>query len=105
MRAAIISVLGAFALAGCAAQAQAPDWFSQRSAENDSGYPSLRDVPSTTTANTDAQHWNAVKTEVMAAGQEMRANPRSAPATATETPEAFLDQAREDLEEARQSHE
>ncbi len=90
MRAAIVATTLAIGLAGCASA--------------DSSYPSLREVPRGTIANTDAAHWEAVEADLKAAGQDVRANPRSAPASATETPEEFLDEAREDLDEARQSH-
>lgn len=105
MRLALISLVGAAALAGCASTAQAPDWFAQRSAADDSSYPSLRDVPRTTTANTDAAHWAELQAELVQAGQEMRANPRSEPATAAQDPNAFLNEARDDIEQARQAHE
>jgi hypothetical protein len=35
----------------------------------------------------------------------VKANPRAQPATQTQDPAAFLEEAREDLEEARQAHE
>ena len=79
--------------------------FTQRSAENDSSYPSLSSVPRTNDAETDQAHWDAVQAEMLAAGQEVRDNPRSEPATQTQAPEEFLEEAQQDLEQARQSHE
>jgi len=104
MRVAILGVCGALALGGCASHAQTPDWFAQRAAD-DGSYPSLRDVPRTTTANTDATHWAELEADLLAAREEVRANPRSQPATQAEDPQAFLDQARQDLEQARRAHE
>lgn len=103
-------VLGALAgllgLGGCiSSTAETPEWFSQRSAEADSSYPTLRSVPREIIANTDAAHWRAVERDVVAAGEAMKANPRAQAAGPTEDPSVFLEQAREDLEETRQSHE
>jgi hypothetical protein len=106
MRAAIVAATLALGLTGCASSdGQAPAWFAERSAEDDSSFPSLREVPRGTIANTDAAYWEAVEADLKAAGQEVRSNPRSAPASATESPAEFLEEAREDLDEARQSHE
>ena len=91
MRAVIVATTLTLGLAGCAS--------------SDAGFPSLREVPRDTIANTDAAHWAAVEADMKAAGQEVRSNPRSAPASATQSPAEFLDEAREDLDEARQSHE
>ena len=93
-------------LAGCAsARSEVPEWFEQRSVEQDSSYPSLRDVPRGSTANVNAAHWARVGAETVAAGQAMQSNPRSQPATNTTNPTEFLEEAREDLEETRASHE
>ncbi len=107
MRAAIVTaaLIGVLGAAGCASSGEAPEWFAERSAENDSGYPSLRDVPRTTTANTNAAHWAAVEADLEAAGAAVKANPRSQPATVAEDPNAFLNEAREELDETRQAHE
>jgi hypothetical protein len=103
---ALAALAGLFGLGGCInSTVETPEWFSERSAENDSSYPSLRSVPRTNDANTDAAHWAAVEADVMAAGEAVKSNPRAAPAAQTETPAEFLDEAREDLEETRQSHE
>lgn len=92
MRAAIVATTLVLGLAGCAG------------AQDDSDFPSLREVPRGSLANTDAAHWAAVEADLSAAGQEVRSHPRSAPAAATQSPAEFLDEAREDLDEARQSH-
>ena len=109
MRLAILATtlvlgFGVGALGACASASEAPAWFEARSAENDSGYPSLREVPRGTDANTDAGHWAAVEAEVVAARTALKASPRSEPATQADDPATFLDQAREDLEEAREAH-
>lgn len=104
MRRALVAILG-LGLAGCVSNGDAPAWFVAETAENDASYPSLRDVPSGTSANTDAAHWAAVEAELLAEAQAMRNSPRAQPATATESPAEFLDEARDDLEETRQSHE
>lgn len=104
MRLAIVAATLVIGLAGCASAENAPAWFAERSAENDASFPSLRSVPTGSLANTDAGHWAAVEADLRAAGEALRASPRAEPAAATQTPEAFLDEARQDLEEARQSH-
>ncbi|GIK47826.1 MAG: hypothetical protein KJZ75_03550 [Hyphomonadaceae bacterium] len=103
MRLALVAILG-LALGGCVSAGNAPEWFAARSAEADAGYPSLRSVPTGTSANTDAAHWAAIEADLLAARTALRNSPRSQPASATESPAEFLDQAREDLEETRQSH-
>jgi hypothetical protein len=105
MRAAIVATSLLICLAGCAGTTEAPAWFAERSAENDAGYPALRDVPRGTIANTDAGHWSAVEADLVAAGQAVKAHPRAQPATETEDPAAFLEAARQDLEAARLAHE
>jgi hypothetical protein len=97
-------VAGLLALAGCVSTSgEPPAWFNERQAEAEGGFPSLRDVPRTTTANTDAAHWAAVEADLMAARQEMLNNPRNEPAPAQNTDE-FVEQAREVLEESRDAH-
>ncbi|MBC7768406.1 MAG: hypothetical protein H7124_06425 [Phycisphaerales bacterium] len=96
MRLAFLAAALGFALAGCA---------SAETAAYDPAYPDLRDVPTGTDANIDTAHWAQLEADLLAARQAMQSNPRSAPASATEAPAEFLDQAREDLEAARQSHE
>jgi hypothetical protein len=102
---ALAVLAGLISLGGCInTQAETPEWFAQRSAENDDAYPSLRSVPRTNDANTDQAHWDALEADLVAAGQEVRSNPRSAPASQAEQPEEFLEEAQQDLEQARQSH-
>jgi len=105
MRLAIVAAVLGFGLAGCASARNAPEWFAERSAENDSGYPSLRDVPTGTSATTDAAYWATIETDLVQAGQAVKTHPRGQPASATESPAEFLEEARQDLEETRQSHE
>jgi len=103
---ALAALLTASALGGCiSSTSEVPEWFEQRSVEQDASYPSLRDVPTGTTAEVDADHWEAVEADVVAAGQAVVANPRSQPATNTEDPAQFLEEARQDLEDTRASHE
>lgn len=103
---ALAALFGVSGLGGCiSTPSEVPEWFEQRSVEQDASYPSLRDVPIGTTAEVDADHWDAVETELVAAGQEVLANPRAQPATNTEDPAVFLEEARQDLEETRASHE
>lgn len=104
MRLAALASILCFGLAGCITSGETPEWFAERSAENDEGYPSLRSVPTGTDANTDPAHWAAVEAELLAEKRAMEANERSQPATATESPAEFLEEARRDLEETRQSH-
>jgi hypothetical protein len=93
-------------LAGCvSAPERAPSWYAEREAALESGYPSLREVPRSSTANVDQRHWNQVEAELLAAGQQMKDNPRAAPASEGQDPQAFIDEARRDLEETRQAHE
>ncbi|HVY83591.1 MAG TPA: hypothetical protein VG943_00535 [Caulobacterales bacterium] len=93
-------------LAGCASAkpaANQPAWFTQALQQQSGGYPKLKDVPQTTTANTDQRHWAAVEADVVAAGRAMRANPRNQPVTSNDS-QAFIDQARQDLNETAATH-
>jgi hypothetical protein len=108
MRAASLAaaLIGVSGLAGCISSAgETPAWFSERQAMEEGGYPSLRDVPRTTIANTDAEHWQEVQADLLAAGQEVKSHPRAQPATEQEDPAAFIEEARRDLEQARAAHE
>ena len=106
------AVLAAAALAGASAcasadsspQAPEPAWLEQQARTAGSGYPSLHDVPRTHMSNTDQSHWDAVRADVVAAGQAMKANPRAAVGPPAEDPNAFLADAQEDLEQTRDSH-
>ena len=78
MRLAVVATtlvlgFGVGALGACASASEAPAWFEARSAENDAGYPSLREVPRGTDANTDAAHWAVVESEVMTARAALKA--------------------------------
>lgn len=95
MRIGVTILCGAALLASCASA----------TGSEDSEFPSLRDVPATSIANTDATYWAAVEAEMLAAGAAVRSNPRAQPVTAEEDPALFLEQAREELERARQAHE
>ena len=103
MRAAAV-VVGLLALSGCVTgSGEAPAWFSEAQADAEGGYPSLRDVPRTTTANTDPAHWARVDAELMAAREALKGNPRAEPAPPQGADE-FVNQAREELEQSRQAH-
>jgi hypothetical protein len=96
---------GAMGLGGCASSHTAqPAWLQEREATVAQGYPTLQSVPRTNIAETDPAHWASVEADVMAAGQELKSNPRAQPAPA-EDAAGFLDDARATLETTRQSHE
>jgi hypothetical protein len=102
MRAAVLA--GLLALGGCiSSSGEAPAWFNEAQAEAEGGYPSLRDVPRTTIANTDQAHWDRVEADVLAASEALKNNPRNEPAPPANADE-FVNQAREELEESRQAH-
>lgn len=105
MREALAVLIGLALTTGCAGAQDAPAWLAEREASAEQGFPSLHDVPRTTIANTDLAHWAALEAELKAAGAAVRANPRSVPVTAADDPALFLEQARTDLEQARQAHE
>jgi hypothetical protein len=102
MRGALVLTALAIALGGCVNTpgGEPPEW------ANAEGYPSLREVPEGgTSATTSGAHWRSVEAELLAARAAAEANPRAqAPATADEDPQAFLDQARRELEATRASH-
>jgi hypothetical protein len=68
------------------------------------GYPDLRSVPQGHSANTSPSHWAAVQNEVLAGVADLRDNPRANYGAPPEDPSLFLEQAREDLMETRDSH-
>jgi hypothetical protein len=103
MRMAAALAAGLLALGGCASSAEAPAWINESQAEAEGGYPNLRDVPRTTIANTNAAHWAEVETDLARAREELKGNPRAEPAPADGADE-FVEQARQELEEARQAH-
>jgi len=99
----------ACALTACAsakAPEGAPAWYAATLAEPDQPYPELRSVPQDVHVNTDQAHWDAVAADVIAAREEMRANPRSepAPGPAAQEADAFAGEARRDIEETRDTH-
>ncbi len=83
---------------------QQPAWMAERSEEDPRGYPNLREVPRTTIANTNTEHWAQTQQELADAAAALRANPRGQ-YVPPEDPAIFVEQARSDLEAARQSHE
>lgn len=99
----VCTALGACASAQAAGDA--PTWFAEREGALQEGFPSLQSVPRTHDANTDPAYWEDVQEDLVAAGAEVRANPRSQPATAAEDPNLFLEEARRLLEQARLAHE
>lgn len=102
---AMAAGLLAASLAACVSTpSDAPGWFQERNAAEGSTYPSLRDVPRHADANTNAAHWAALEQDVKEAAIAMRASPRAEPATAEQDPAAFVDEARRDLETARDAH-
>lgn len=98
--------MSALLVGGCVGSSagQQPAWFAERVAEEEGAYPSLREVPRTTIANTDQAHWTAVEQQMMQAAAELRANPRAQPGPPTD-PNVFLQEARGALEATRRSHE
>lgn len=103
-RGVFLAAAASLALAACASTPEnAPAWYAEREAQTRGDYPQLRDVPRDTIANTDAGHWATVEAEVMAAGQALKTNPRAEPAQ-PQDPNAFVEEARQDIEEARQAH-
>lgn len=101
-------ILGVGLLAAClgacvSAPSDAPAWFHEREAATAASYPNLRDVPTRSDVNTDPAYWDAVAAEVRAAAAQMRASPRVELAP-PEDPSGFVEQARRELEAARDAH-
>jgi hypothetical protein len=102
---AMAASLVAASLAGCvSASPEGPAWYQEQNASAPGTFPNLRDVPRGTAANTDPAHWAALKADVLAAAAEMRANPRSQPASLDQDAAEFVDAARRELEAARDAH-
>jgi len=102
---AVAAIAGA-CLSGCAsaaAPADTPAWFKAKLTSLEHGYPRLEDVPQASTANVNQNHWNQVQSDVVAAGQAMRSNPRDQPA-ANDDPNAFMNDARQQLDHTRAAH-
>ncbi|MBP6690367.1 MAG: hypothetical protein KA153_10270 [Hyphomonadaceae bacterium] len=101
MRGALVLTALVIALGGCVNTpiGDTPEWADAE------GYPSLREVPAGgTSANTSAAHWRGVEADVLTARADAQANPRAEEPTTTEDPQAFLDEARRELEASRASH-
>ena len=93
------------AVVGCAsAPASAPDWYRQREATIEHGYPDLHSVPRTVNLTTDPAHWAEVQADLEAARQAVAADPRSV-WTPAEDPNVFLAEARAEMERTRLVHE
>ncbi len=99
MRAAAAIAAFVIVVAGCAS---AEDPAAEGPVE---GFPSLRDVPTAIDANTDPEHWRAIEGDLRAAQQTLRQHPRAQPASPSDDPAVFLEEARQELEQARQSRE
>ncbi len=57
-----------------------------------------------TSATTDARHWSAIEADLLAARQTVESSPRLQNTEPTEDPQQFLDEARREVEETRDSH-
>lgn len=68
------------------------------------GYPDLRSVPQSHIANTDQRHWAEVQRDVLAGVSDLRDNPRAVYGAPPEDPAAFVEDARQDLMDTRDSH-
>ncbi|MCC6788287.1 MAG: hypothetical protein IT547_10650 [Hyphomonadaceae bacterium] len=101
MRAALVLTALAIALGGCVNTpvGRTPEW------ANTEGYPNLREVPAGgTSANTSSAHWNGVEADLLAARAAAEANPRAQARATQEDPQAFLEEARREIETTRNSH-
>jgi len=101
MRGALVLTALAIALGGCVNTpgGDTPEW------ANAEGFPSLREVPAGgTSANTSAAHWRAVEADLLQARAAAQSTPRAQAPAVAEDPQAFLDEARRDIEATRNSH-
>ncbi len=101
MRGALVVTVLLVALGGCVNTpgGDTPGW------ANADGFPALREVPTGgTSATTDPAHWSAVEAELLAARAAAQANPRAQEPATAEDPQAFLDEARGEIEATRNSH-
>lgn len=101
MRGALVLTALAIALGGCVntPYGETPAWADAE------GYPSLREVPAGgTSATTNAAHWRAVEADLLNARARAQAHARAQAPAAQEDPQAFLEQARRDIEATRNSH-
>lgn len=94
------------ALAGCitAPDEPPPAWFTARNEADAGRFPTLQSVPRTTIANTDAGYWVRHQSELMAAAQAVKSNPRGIWQPADD-PAVFIAEARAALDATRASHE
>ncbi|MGQ0534039.1 MAG: hypothetical protein ACT4OF_15310 [Caulobacteraceae bacterium] len=102
MRRALVVLALAAGLGACVntPAGETPEWADTE------GFPSLHDVPSGgSSATTDPAHWRAVEADLLAARQQVQANPRlqNTPAP-VEDPQAFIEDARREIEETRNAH-
>jgi hypothetical protein len=97
--------LAALSMAGCASAVpkNAPDWYRNAVHNEEHGFPDLRNVPTTHTANTDVHHWAEVEADLETAKQQLQSNPRSQPAP-PDDPNAFVNDARAAIEATRAHH-
>ena len=101
MRGALVLTALAIALGGCVNTpgGDTPEW------ANAEGFPSLREVPDGgTSANTSAAHWRAVEADLLQARAAAQSTPRAQAPAVAEDPQAFLDEARREIEVTRNSH-
>jgi hypothetical protein len=101
---AALASLGACASADEAARGPAADAWVDQHANANTDFPDLRDVPRGHLANVDQAHWDAVAADLLAAGAALKASPRAQYGAPPEDPNAFLEDAREDLDRTRESH-
>jgi hypothetical protein len=102
--AAIGLVLVVLAAAGCSSTPKnQPAWVAQRLSGIEDTYPNLHDVPRGNNAETDPTHWAAVQADVEAAGQALRADPRSQPGP-PDDPNAIINDAHNAIDQTRDSH-
>ncbi|MES1157188.1 MAG: hypothetical protein ABUL73_05355 [Alphaproteobacteria bacterium] len=102
----LAATIAVVSLSGCASAAPAdtPAWFKAKLQSLEQGYPRLADVPRTTTANVDQNHWNQVQHDVAAAGQALRSNPRDEPAAVNNDAQTFMDEAHQTMDRTRAAH-
>jgi hypothetical protein len=100
MRAVLVLALTA-TLAACAGNPaqEEPAW-----AAESQGFPNLREVPTGSSATTDASHWQGIERELLAARDQAQANPRAQAPETPENPAAFVEEARRELAATRDSH-
>jgi len=101
MRVALVLTALAFAVGGCVNTpvGDTPAW------ANADGFPNLREVPNGgTSATTNAAHWRAVEADLLEARAAAQSSPRAQAPAVAEDPQAFLDEARRDIEATRNSH-